>query len=145
MELARSSWSHEATFPHTDRGNRYILTAMDYFTKWSEAYSLPDQEAETIVDVLVEGMFSRFGVLEVIHMDQGRNFECCVFAAMCEQLGSHKNRTTALHPQSDGLVERFNRTLAQQLAVVTAKYQRDWDTHVPLVLIIVLALATGLQ
>ncbi|CAI5656789.1 unnamed protein product [Oreochromis niloticus] len=96
--------------------------------------SLPDQEAETIVDALVEGMFSRFGVPEVIHTDQGRNFESRVFAAMCEKLGSHKTRTTPLHPQSDGLVERFNRTLAEQLALVTAKHQRDWDSHVPLVL-----------
>uniref|UniRef100_A0A669BAU0 Gypsy retrotransposon integrase-like protein 1 n=1 Tax=Oreochromis niloticus TaxID=8128 RepID=A0A669BAU0_ORENI len=91
-------------FPRTERGNRYILTAMDYFTKWPEAYSLPDQEAETIVDTLVEGMFSRFGVPEVIHTDQGRNFESRVFAAMGEKLGSHKTRTTPLHPQSDGLV-----------------------------------------
>lgn len=121
-------------FPRTERGNRYILTAMDYFTKWPEAYCLPDQEAETIVDALVGGMFSRFGAAEVIHTDQGRNFESRVFAAMCEKLGSHKTRTTPLHPQSDGLVERFNRTLAQQLAIVTAKHQQDWDNHVPLVL-----------
>ena len=121
-------------FPRTEKGNRYILTAMDYFTKWPEAYSLPNQEAETIVDALVEGMFSRFGAPEVIHTDQGRNFESRVFKAMCEKLGSHKTRTTPLHPQSDGLVERFNRTLAQQLAIVTAKHQRDWDAHVPLVL-----------
>ncbi|XP_061093063.1 uncharacterized protein LOC133125281 [Conger conger] len=121
-------------FPRSEKGNRYILTAMDYFTKWPEAYCLPDQEAETIVDALVEGMFSRLGVPEVIHTDQGRNFESRVFAAMCEKLGSHKTRTTPLHPQSDGLVERFNRTLGQQLAIVTAKHQRDWDAHVPLVL-----------
>lgn len=90
-------------FPHTDKGNRYILTAMDYFTKWPEAYSLLNQEAETIVDALVEGMFSRLP--EFIHTDQGRNFESRVFAAMCEKLGYHKTRTTPLHPQSDGLVE----------------------------------------
>jgi len=121
-------------FPHSERGNRYILTAMDYFTKWPEAYCMPNQEAETIVDALVGGMFSRFGAPEVIHTDQGRNFESRVFAAMCDKLGSHKTRTTPLHPQSDGLVERFNRTLAQQLAIVAAKHQRDWDDHVPLVL-----------
>uniref|UniRef100_A0A3Q1EU28 Gypsy retrotransposon integrase-like protein 1 n=1 Tax=Acanthochromis polyacanthus TaxID=80966 RepID=A0A3Q1EU28_9TELE len=121
-------------FPLTERGNRYVLTTMDYFTKWPEAYSLPDQEAETVVDALVAGMFSRFGVPEVIHTDQDRNFESRVFKTMCEKLGSHKTRTTPLHPQSDGLVERFNCTLAQQLAIVTAKHQRDWDTHIPLVL-----------
>lgn len=121
-------------FPRTEKGNRYVLTAMDYFTKWPEAYSLPDQEAETIVDALLDGMFSRFGVPDTIHTDQGRNFESRLFAAMCKQLGAHKTRTTPLHPQSDGLVERFNRTLAQQLAMVTAKHQRDWDNHLPLVL-----------
>lgn len=121
-------------FPTTDSGNRWVLTAMDYFTKWPEAYALPDQEAETIVDALTAGMFSRFGAAESIHSDQGRNFESRVFATMCERLGMHKTRTTPLHPQSDGLVERFNKTLGQQLAIVSAKHQRDWDKHLPMVL-----------
>lgn len=121
-------------FPTTDSGNRWVLTAMDYFTKWPEAYALPDQEAETIVDALTAGMFSRFGAAESIHSDQGRNFESRVFATMCERLGMHKTRTTPLHPQSDGLVERFNKTLGQQLAIVSSKHQRDWDKHLPMVL-----------
>lgn len=45
-----------------------------------------------------------------------------------------KTCTTPLHPQSDGLVERFNRTLDQQLAILTADHQRDWDTHLPFIL-----------
>lgn len=122
-------------FPRTERGNRYVLAAMDYFTKWPEAYAIPDQEAETVADVLVEGMFARFGAAEYIHSDQGRNFESRVFAAMCDRLGMTKTRTTPLHPQSDGLVERFNRTLAKQLAILTAEHQRDWDLHLPLVLL----------
>ncbi|KAG7472997.1 Retrovirus-related Pol poly from transposon, partial [Solea senegalensis] len=119
------------------RGNRYVLAAMDYFTKWPEAYAIPDQEAEaeTVADALVEGMFSRFGTAGTIHSDQGRNFESRVFAAMCERLDMHKTRTTPLHPQSDGLVERFNRTLGQQLAILTAEHQRDWDVHLPLILL----------
>ncbi|KAL1272916.1 hypothetical protein QQF64_028778 [Cirrhinus molitorella] len=121
-------------FPRSERGNRFVLTAMDYFTKWPEAYALPDQEAETVVDALVDGMFCRFGVAESIHSDQGRNFESRVFSVMCDKLGIHKTRTTPLHPQSDGLVERFNRTLAEQLAIVTAKHQRDWDMHLPFIL-----------
>ena len=121
-------------FPCTEKGNRYVLAAMDYFTKWPEAYAIPDQEAVTITDALVEGMFARFGAAEVIHSDQGRNFESRVFAAMCDRLGMQKTRTTPLHPQSDGLVERFNRTLGKQLAILTAEHQRDWDMHLPLVL-----------
>ncbi|XP_062421526.1 uncharacterized protein clasp1b [Pungitius pungitius] len=120
--------------PLTDRGNRYILATVDYFTKWPEAYAIKDQEAETIVDALVEGIISRLGVPESIHSDQGRNFESKIFATMCTRLGITKTRTTPLHPQSDGLVERFNRTLGEQLAILTADHQRDWDMHLPLVL-----------
>lgn len=121
-------------FPETDSGNKYVLCAMDYFTKWPEAYALPNQEAETVADALIEGMFSRFGAPEAIHSDQGRNFESKVFAALCERLGIQKTRTTPLHPQSDGLVERFNLTMQQQLAILTADHQRDWDRHIPFAL-----------
>lgn len=87
-----------------------------------------------MADALVEGMFCRFGVPETLHSDQGRNFESRVFTAMCERLGIQKTRTTPLRPQSDGLVERFNRTLGQQLAILPSSHQRDWDDHLPLVL-----------
>ncbi|KAG7468735.1 Retrovirus-related Pol poly from transposon [Solea senegalensis] len=122
-------------FPCSDWGNRYVLAAMDYFTKWPEAYAIPDQEAETVADSLVEGMFNRFGTAGTIHSDQGRNLESCVFAAMCERLDMHKTRTTPLHPQSDGLVERFNWPLGQQLAILMAEHQRDWDVHLSLILL----------
>lgn len=122
-------------FPRKDKGNRYVLATMDYFTKWPEAYAIPDQEAKTVADAPVEGMFARFGVAEVIHSDQGRNFKSGVFSAMCDCLGMQKTRTTPLHPQSNGLVERFNRTLAKQRTILTAEHQRDWDMHLPFVLL----------
>ncbi|XP_053356089.1 uncharacterized protein LOC128527651, partial [Clarias gariepinus] len=121
-------------FPISDRGNRYVLVAMDYFTKWPEAFAVPDQSASTTARVLVDEVFSRFGAPERLHSDQGRNFEAEVFAAVCERLGVKKTHTTPLHPQSDGLVERFNRTLTTQLAVLTSARQKDWDEHLPLVL-----------
>lgn len=121
-------------FPTTDQGNRYVLVAMDYFTKWPEAYAVPDQSAATTAERLVSEMFCRFGVPEELHSDQGRNFEAGVFSEVCRRLGIKKTRTTPLHPQSDGLVERFNRTLATQLAILTSRQQRDWDHHLPLVL-----------
>lgn len=91
-------------FPHTDKGKHYVLVAMDHFTKWPEAYAIPNEEVETVADALVEGVFARFGAAEVIHSDQGRNFESRVFSAMCDYLGMKKTRTIPLHPQSDGLV-----------------------------------------
>lgn len=53
---------------------------------------------------------------------------------MCKLVGIEKTRTSALHPQSDGMVERFNRTLENQLALFVEKHQRDWDDHIPVLL-----------
>ncbi|KAJ8348856.1 hypothetical protein SKAU_G00274450 [Synaphobranchus kaupii] len=121
-------------FPVTDSGNRYILVAMDYFTKWPEAFAIPDQSAATTAERLVEEMFTRFGAPAELHSDQGRNFESQLMAEVCKRLGVTKTRTTPLHPQSDGLVKRFNRTLATQLAILASQHQRDWDRHLPLIL-----------
>ena len=120
--------------PVTESGNRYLLIAMDYFSKWPEAYALPNQEATTVAEVLVKELVCRFGVPLYIHSDQGRNFESAVFGEMCNLLGMTKTRTTPLHPQSDGMVERFNRTLEAQLSMFVEDHQKDWDQLVPLML-----------
>jgi hypothetical protein len=120
--------------PVLENGNKYILIAMDYFTKWPEAYALPNQEAETVAKVLVDQFVSRFGTPVELHSDQGRNFESRVFSEMCKLLGIKKTRTTPLHPQSDGMVERFNRTIKHQLAIFVNENQKDWDEHIPLLL-----------
>ena len=69
----------------------------------------------TVADVIVKEWVSRFGVPIEMHSDQGRNFESAVFREMCSILNIKKTRTTPLHPQSDGMVERFNRTLEEFL------------------------------
>ena len=60
--------------PETEQGNRYLVVAMDYFTKWPEVYPLPNQEAITVARALIGGFFCRFGLPLDIHSDQGRNF-----------------------------------------------------------------------
>ena len=121
-------------FPITKNGNRYILVIADYFTKWTEAIALPNQEAETIVETLINIWVSRFGVPLDLHSDQGRNFESKIFQELCQSLGIHKTRTTALHPQSDGMVERFNRTMEQHLSKMVGEQQDDWDKYLQLFL-----------
>ncbi len=120
--------------PETDAGNKYLLLAVDYFSKWPEAFPLPNQEAQTVAEVLVHEMICRFGVPLQIHSDQGRNFESTVFSEMCRLLGIKKTRTTPLHPQGDGVVERLNRTLEAQLSKFVDDHQRDWDRLVPLMI-----------
>lgn len=116
-------------FPETQAGNTYILVVADYFTRWVEAYASPNQEASTVADKLVQELFFRYSLPEQLHSDQGRNFESSVMAEVCKLLGVAKSRTTPYHPQSDGLVERFNRTLLNMLATAVRWQPFEWENH----------------
>ncbi len=108
-------------FPISQLGNRYVLVVMDYFSKWPEVYAIPNQEAGTVADVFINNWVSRYGVLIELHSDQGRNFESALIQGICQKLGIRKTRLTALHPQVDGMVKRFNRTLEEHLRKVVDK------------------------
>ena len=98
-----------------------------------ESYALPDAKAETVAGKLVSEFVCRFGVPLELHSDQGTNFESAVFSEMCRALGISKTRTTAYNPKSDGMVERFNKTLINMVAVMIEprRRQRDWDECLP--------------
>ena len=83
----------------------YILVASDYFTRWAEAYAIPNQEAITVATTLIDEFFCRFSIPQQLHSDQGRQFESDVMKEVCKLLQISKTRTTPYHPQSDGLVE----------------------------------------
>ncbi|GBM57276.1 Transposon Ty3-I Gag-Pol polyprotein [Araneus ventricosus] len=122
-------------FPVTTKGSRYVLVLMDYFTKWPEAIPIPDQEASTVAEELVQSWISCYGVLMILHSYQGTNFNSALFTELCKLLGILKTRTTALHSESDGMVERFNRTILNHLSLFVSRNQTDWDTHLPLFLL----------
>jgi hypothetical protein len=117
--------------PETENGNKYILVIVDYFTKWTQAFALPNQTAQTIADTLMIHVFSLFGMPRQLHSDQGRNFESGLFAELNKLLGVEKTRTTPYRPQSDGMVERFNRTIQQMLKAFVNENRNDWDDHLP--------------
>ena len=104
-----------------------MLVVTDYFTKWTESYAIPNQEAETVAEKLVSEFVCRFGVPRELHSDQGTNFESKVVAEVCKLLDIEKTRTSPLHPQSDGQVERFNRTLIEMLRSNLKASEEDWD------------------
>ncbi|VDI07464.1 Hypothetical predicted protein [Mytilus galloprovincialis] len=120
--------------PITENGNEYIIVVSDYFTKWCEAYAVPNHHALTVADKLVPEFFARFGMPKQIHSDQGREFESLLFQAVCQLLGIEKTRTTPYRPQSDGLVDRFNKTLQIMLSSFVNKNRNDWDDHLPYLL-----------
>ena len=118
----------------TDRDNKYILVISDDFTKWTESYPMPNQEAETVANVVVREFISRFGVPRQLHTDQGWNFESKFFQEVCRIMEIDKTRTTPLRPQSDGMVEQFNRTLEAMLSKFVDGNQKDWDLYLPLLM-----------
>lgn len=118
----------------TPRGKSYILVIANYFTRWTEAFALPNIEARTVAKVFVFEFVCRFGVPRQVHTDQGTQFEGKLFQEMCSLFRIDKLRTTTFHPQSDGLVERFNRTLKAMLTKIVSQTQRGRDIYLPLVL-----------
>ena len=117
--------------PETENGNRYILVVTDYFTKWTQAFALRNMTAQTVADRLSTEFFCFFGTPRQLHSDQGRQFESQLFQEICKLLGINKTRTTPYRPQSDGMVERFNRTIQQMLKHFVNNNRNDWDDHLP--------------
>lgn len=116
-------------FPVTPRGNKLIMVVQDYFTKWVEAYPIPDGTAQTCARILVNDFLARFGMPLVLHSDQGRNFESDLFQEMCRLLNIKKTRTSPRHPSCNGMVERFNSTLVKMIKAFLAGRQCNWDVN----------------
>lgn len=116
--------------PLSAQGNKYALVVMDYFSKYVHVFPMPSQTTESVADGLMKLVLEQ-GVPERLHSDQGRQFESEVFQELCRRLGIQKTRTTPYHPQSDGMVERFNRTLKDMVAKYVRGNGYNWDLIVP--------------
>lgn len=124
------SWDIMGPLPTSSCGNKYILVVTDLFTKWVEAFPLAKTDSVTLAKVLVNEIVCRYGVPRYLHSDQGANLVSEVIKSLCATLGINRTQTTAYHPEGNGQVERFNRTLESMLAKVIADHQRDWDEHI---------------
>ena len=110
---------------------RYILTCIDRGTRWVEACPLEEITATAVAVAFVNTWISRFGVPLYVVTDRGSQFESELFSEMSKLTGFHRLRTTSYHPQSNGLVERFHRTLKS--AIIARKH--SWLDSLPIVLL----------
>ena len=122
------------SYPLSFNGNTYAIIFSDYLTKWPEVFPSPDQKAETIARLFVEHIVSHHGVPDKLLSDHGQNFMSELIGEVCKLLGAKKVNTTRYHPQTDGLIERLNRTLTSMLSKCETQYGRDWDKRLPYVL-----------
>ena len=125
------SWDIMGPLPMTSQGNKYILVITDLFTKWVKAFPLKDTTAITLATAMLNEVVCRYGVPSCIHSDQGANLCSNVVYSLCELLGIATTKTSAYHPEGNGQVERFNRTLQSILAKTIHDNQDNWDSQLP--------------
>ena len=108
-------------------GHRFILTMMDYYTKYPEAIALKRVDNQSVLEAMLE-IFSRHGIPECILTDQGSVFMSRLTKAVCNTLGVEQIRTSPYHPQSDGALERWHSCLKGMLKKSEADL-KYWDRH----------------
>jgi transposase InsO family protein/predicted aspartyl protease len=128
--------SIDITGPHppSRRGNVYILTVVDHFSKWAEAFPIRNHHADTVARQLVTHVFARFGMPRQLLSDRGPEFESNLFAELCRLMKIEKLRTMSFKASTNGVVERFHSTLNSMLAKLVAEDKRDWDECLPIAL-----------
>jgi hypothetical protein len=114
-------------------GFSYLFTVIDRTTRWPEAIPLTSTTAADCATALLQGWIQRFGVPDVITSDRGPQFTSSLWASLCSLLSISHTQTTAYHPQSNGLVERFHRRLKDALRARAAG--SDWFVHLPWVML----------
>ena len=117
--------------PKMADGNQHV---QDYLTKWPMVYAIPDQKALRIAQILVNEIMPFFGVPECLLSDRGTNLLSHLMTDLCKMLGINKLNTMAYHPECDGMVKRFNRTLKSILRKHAARFGNQWDRFLPGVL-----------
>jgi transposase InsO family protein len=109
-----------------------ILVVTDLFTKYAWAIPTLDQTATTTANALWKYVIQPFGCPEILHADQGPNFESRVIHELCRLYGCKKTHTTPYHPQGNGGCERMNQTLLSLLGTLEGEQQGHWVDKLPM-------------
>ena len=117
----------------TKKGNRYILVVTDYLTKWPEAKAMKEATAKNVIEFIYQEVICRHGCPRVILSDRRTHFRNELVDGLCEKFKIKHKLSSPYHPQTNGLVERFNRTLCEGLVKVTEK-ENELDKYIESVL-----------
>nr|GEX41256.1 reverse transcriptase domain-containing protein [Tanacetum cinerariifolium] len=115
-------------FP-SSKGNKYILVAVDYLSKWFEAKALLTNDARVVVKFL-KSLFSQFGTPKAIISDRGTHFCNDEFSRVMEKYGVTHCLSTSYHPQTSGQVEVTNRGLKRILKRTVGENRALWSDKI---------------
>ncbi|XP_003367811.1 putative integrase core domain protein [Trichinella spiralis] len=116
------------------RGFSYLLTVIDRFTRWPEVVPLTNTSADTVCRAFLSTWVARFGIPSIVTTDQSRQFQSALWRELTTALGIKLAPASAYHPQTNGMVERFNRHLKTALAA-HANHSHRWIDALLLVLL----------
>ncbi|GFW58636.1 retrovirus-related Pol polyprotein from transposon 412 [Trichonephila clavipes] len=120
-------------FPKSVHGNKWIIVCTDYSTRYAITKALPTAEVDEIAKFLLEEIVLRHGAPRVIITDRGAVFRSRLVSSLVDLCNIDHRFTTAYHPQTNGLTERFNKTLADMLSMYVDVEQKNWDEILPFV------------
>src|SRR6266498_4815187 len=112
----------------TSRGKKYIVTAIDYFTKWAKAKVLKEANAYEVATFIYKKIIYRHRCLRKILTDRGTHFNNKMIEELMKKFNIKYNFSTPYHPKINGLVERFNKTLCESL-VKLVEERNNWDQY----------------
>ncbi|KAM7309909.1 DDE-type integrase/transposase/recombinase [Ixodes scapularis] len=114
-------------------GNRWIIVATDYVTRYAETKALPSGAAVEVAKFFIGSLVLRHGAPEVLITDRGYSFMAQPTQEILRLSGTGHRRTTAYHPQTNGLTERLNKTIADMIAMYADVEHKTWDEVLPYV------------
>ena len=113
----------------SSQSHRYLFTIIDRSTRWPEAVPMKNTQTADCVTALLNGWISRFGIPNIITSDRGAQFTSALWQDLAKRLGIQTTNTTAYHPESNGMIERFHRTL--KAALMASCERSDWLSQLP--------------
>lgn len=119
--------------PSTSTGHRWIVTAVDHLTRFAETAPLRAGSASEVADLFLQAIFLRHGPPRTLLSDRGRTLLSSVLAEVLRAAGTIHKTTSSYHPQTNGLTERFHRTLSDMISVYINPDHRNWAAILPFV------------
>ena len=113
---------------------RYIIRTVEYVTKWAEVELVPSFTKEVVAKFIYENIITRFGCPLTLISDQGTHFINQTIETLLKEFLIYHHKTSTYHPEDNGAIESFNKTLTKGLTKICSMDKDDWDDKFPAVL-----------